>query len=111
MIRSRAVREVTDASFEADVLGAAKPVVVDFWAPWCGPCRSMAPHFARAASELAGKVVLAKVDTQAHPDLGAQHRVQAIPTLVAFSGGRERARQSGAMSSQDLVRWIESATR
>ncbi|MGV8940498.1 MAG: thioredoxin TrxC [Lysobacter sp.] len=81
------------------------PVLVDFWAPWCGPCKMMAPQFERAAGELEPLVRLAKVDTQSEPTLGQQYAIRSIPTLVLFKGGRELARQAGAMGVADIVRW------
>ncbi|AUM00328.1 MAG TPA: thioredoxin TrxC [Pseudothauera hydrothermalis] len=82
------------------------PLLVDFWAPWCGPCRMMAPQFAQAASLLEPQVRLAKVNTEDEPQLGAQLGIRSIPTLVLFAGGREIARQSGAMGAADIVRWV-----
>jgi thioredoxin 2 len=82
------------------------PVIVDFWAPWCAPCRSMAPAYEQAAQRLAGRVHLLKVDTEAHPALGQRYHIRSIPTLVAFRGGAEIARQSGAMPPAGLIQWI-----
>lgn len=84
------------------------PVLVDFWAPWCGPCRMMAPAFEEAAKLLEPKVRLAKVDTEAEQRLGAQYAIRSIPTLALFKGGLEIARQAGAMGTQDIVRWVKS---
>jgi thioredoxin 2 len=81
------------------------PVLVDFWAPWCGPCKMMAPQFVQAAGMLEPRMRLVKVDTEAEPALGAQFNIRSIPTLALFKGGREVARQAGAMSAQDIVRW------
>jgi thioredoxin 2 len=83
-------------------------VLVDFWAPWCGPCKMMAPQFAQAAQLLEPQVRLAKVNTEAEQGLGAQYAIRSIPTLALFRGGREIARQPGAMGAQDIVRWVRA---
>jgi thioredoxin 2 len=97
-----------DHDFDAHVSKSDLPVVVDFWAPWCGPCRMMAPHFERAAEELEPQVRLAKVNTDEAPQLAQRFGIRGIPTLAIFRSGRELARQSGALDYGSLTRWIRA---
>jgi thioredoxin 2 len=98
-----------DAHFDTVIGRSELPVLVDFWAPWCGPCRMMAPHFEQAAAQWQGRVLFAKVDSDENPRASAQHGIRSIPTLALFVGGRELARQSGAMSAAQLNAWLDQA--
>lgn len=96
-----------DSQLPGFVQGTELPVVVDFWAEWCGPCKIMAPHFAHAASRMP-QVRFVKVDTEVSPRASQQYAIRSIPTLILFQSGHEINRVSGAMSAQDLLRWIEA---
>ena len=103
--------DITVENFEAEVVAASMtmPMMKDFWAPWCGPCRMMAPAYEKAAAELEPQVRVAKVNTEAAPAMGTRHNVRSIPTLALFVGGREVARQPGALTSPaHIVQWARA---
>ena len=101
--------KVTDASFDTDVLGATEPVVVDFWAEWCGPCRFIAPALEEISSRLDGKVRIAKLNVDENPGTAAKFGVMSIPTLIMFKNGEPTSLQVGAAPKQKLEQWITAA--
>ncbi|WP_115527339.1 MULTISPECIES: thioredoxin TrxC [Xanthomonas] len=104
----RAPVTLSAADFDKHAVRSELPLVVDFWAPWCAPCLSMAPQFAAAAATLEPQVRLAKVDTDLHPALGTRFGIRSIPTLLVIRGGHEIGRHSGAVSSAQIVSWVRS---
>jgi thioredoxin 2 len=100
--------ELTGSAFQQHIARNDIPVVVDFWAAWCGPCKMMAPAYAQAAAALEPKVRLAKLNTEQDQAIAAKFDIRSIPTLIIFKSGREIARQSGALSTTEIIRWINS---
>ena len=103
-----ATKAVTDASFAADVLNSDKPVLVDFWADWCGPCKMIAPALEEISEELAGQVTIAKVDIMDSTDVATKYGVQSIPLMVLFKNGEPVAQKLGAAPKSQLKSWLES---
>lgn len=103
------VTKVSDQDFEAEVLKSDKPVVVDFWAEWCGPCRMIAPALEEIAGTLDGKVKIVKLNVDENPKVAAQYNIMSIPTLMLFKNGELSSRQVGAAPKQKLEQWITAA--
>jgi thioredoxin 1 len=99
--------KVTDQSFEQDVLKATTPVVVDFWAEWCGPCRMIGPALEEISNEMQGKVTIAKVNVDENPGIASQLGIRSIPTLMLFKDGKLAGQKVGAAPKGDLSRWIQ----
>jgi thioredoxin 1 len=101
--------KVTDASFDADVVKAGGPVVVDFWAEWCGPCKMIGPSLEEIAKELDGKVTIAKLNVDENPGVAGAYGIRSIPTLMLFKGGKMASTKVGAAPKSELKKWISEA--
>ena len=106
---SENTKAVTDQTFAADVLGAAEPVLVDFWAEWCGPCRAVAPALDELGAEFKGRLTIAKVNIDENPMTPTQYGVRAIPTMILFKGGQPAATKMGALPKSQLRDWLSSS--
>jgi thioredoxin 1 len=104
---SHAIAKVTDATFETEVLGASLPVLVDYWAEWCGPCKMIAPMLEETAANYSGRLSLAKVNVDENPKAPSQYHIRSIPTLMIFKGGQPVATKVGALSKSQLAAFIE----
>jgi thioredoxin 1 len=101
--------KVTDSSFSQDVLNSSEPVVVDFWAEWCGPCRMIGPALEEISNEMAGKVKIVKLNVDENPQVASQFGIRSIPALMMFKGGQVVAQKIGAAPKGDLAKWIQAS--
>ena len=101
--------KVTDATFEADVLKSSEPVVVDFWAEWCGPCKAIGPSLEEIATEMHGKIKIVKMNVDENPGVPGSLGIRSIPTLILFKDGKAASQKVGAAPKSDLVKWISSS--
>jgi thioredoxin 1 len=104
-----ATAKVTDSSFDADVIKSSEPVVVDFWAEWCGPCRMIAPALEEIATEMKGKVKIVKFNVDENPQISGKLGIRSIPTLMVFKDGKHVATKTGAGPKSELLRWINAS--
>lgn len=105
---SKNIVHLTDDTFETEVMESAKPVLVDFWAEWCGPCKMLAPVLDQVAEQLSSKITIAKVDVDANPETPAKFGIKQIPTLMLFKNGAVEATKAGVLSAAQLTAWIDS---
>ncbi|MCC6467736.1 MAG: thioredoxin [Alphaproteobacteria bacterium] len=102
-------RKVTETSFDSDVLKSPEPVLVDFWAEWCGPCRAIAPSLEDMSKDMAGKVTVAKVNIDENPSIASKYQIRSIPTLMLFKNGKPVATRMGSLPKQALYQWVEQS--
>ncbi|MDR3493760.1 MAG: thioredoxin [Ancalomicrobiaceae bacterium] len=102
-------QSVSESSFDTDVIGSNEPVLVDFWAEWCGPCRMIAPALDEISKEMSGKIKIAKLNIDENPNIAVRYGVRSIPTLMIFRGGKPAAVQVGANAKGKIVEWINGA--